>query len=377
MKTILVKAYVANNVGDDLFLKILFERYPKTHFLLLGNKKNTKFLKRYSNIKVIIPPDYMLFNRIVLKILDFESTKNLANKFRDYLWRIFFKSISVKIDGYVIIGGSMFIESNENEISLNDKTNLYATELIKKPKYIIGANFGPYKSNNYLNLYKEIFKKFNDICFREEFSSKLFINSIKTRYCADIVFQLKIPKIEKLPKSIGFSLIDLSRRDNLKKYENEYLKFIDHLIHHYDNLGYCIYLFSFCEVEGDEIAINRIMNILPIEIRKKVNIVLYKSNIDIFIKTFGKMEIIISTRFHAMILGILFKQKIFPIIYSEKMSNVLSDIEYKGTSIEINNLNVSKIDLITKEIHNNRILVESLHKSAHNHFIELDKFLPQ
>ena len=34
MKQILVKAYLANNLGDDLFLKVLFDRYPNIRWII-------------------------------------------------------------------------------------------------------------------------------------------------------------------------------------------------------------------------------------------------------------------------------------------------------------------------------------------------------
>ena len=63
----------------------------------------------------------------------------------------------------------MFIEVKPNHVSLNDKTNLLATRLIKKPKFVIGANFGPYKSNSYLDLYKLIFNEFKSILLFKPF----------------------------------------------------------------------------------------------------------------------------------------------------------------------------------------------------------------
>ena len=53
MKNILVTAYTSFNVGDDLFLKILFERYPDHQFILFTSEtRYISHLKQYKNVKV-------------------------------------------------------------------------------------------------------------------------------------------------------------------------------------------------------------------------------------------------------------------------------------------------------------------------------------
>lgn len=375
MKTILVKAFVANNIGDDLFLQILLSRYPNCKFILIGQKKYTQFLSKHDNVEIIPPPDCRLISRFIIKAIKIIASEKIAEQFKYLIWYTFYKFISKRIDGYLIIGGSMFIEVRANHVSLNDKINLLATRLIKKPKFVIGANFGPYASNSYLDLYKLIFNEFDDVCFREGYSNQLFNNAKNIRYSSDIVFQFEVPKVKKEAKCVGFSIIDLSNRPSLEKHKEEYIKVINQLITYYENSGYTIYLFSFCKAEGDEKAIRIILSSLPDELKTKINIVLYNGKINEFLEKFGKMEIFISTRFHAMILSMLFGQNIYPIIYSNKMRNVLSDINYKGTSLNIDSLSNADINKITNEINNNIIPIESLPKNSENQFLKLDEFL--
>lgn len=52
--TILVCAYFANNLGDDLFLKILIERYPNVKWeLLTANRNYKKLFKDLKNVNII------------------------------------------------------------------------------------------------------------------------------------------------------------------------------------------------------------------------------------------------------------------------------------------------------------------------------------
>ncbi len=95
---IYVNAYLENNLGDDLFIKILTERYKKHKFYSI-----TKGFKNYTknNFKVYS-------NKYIFKVLKkFELEKYLANKF----------------DLVITIGGSMYQENNDNnrDFSLRKK----------------------------------------------------------------------------------------------------------------------------------------------------------------------------------------------------------------------------------------------------------------
>src|SRR5690625_7411366 len=53
-KRILVSAYFAKNVGDDLFLKVLFDRYPHVQWdLLTANRNYQELFKDYDHVRII------------------------------------------------------------------------------------------------------------------------------------------------------------------------------------------------------------------------------------------------------------------------------------------------------------------------------------
>ena len=103
-----------------------------------------------------------------------------------------------------------------------------------------------------------------------------------------------------------------------------------------------ITLFSFCECDGDLRAINEIIS--KIEDKKNINIVNYKDNISLFLSKWRSNEYIISTRFHATILAIKYKQKFLPLSYSDKTKNYLKDIYEKIKFYDLKNLNYSNLD---------------------------------
>lgn len=51
MKKIIIYAYTKFNLGDDLFIKVLCERYPKTKFIIYAPKDYKKCFKDIKNIK--------------------------------------------------------------------------------------------------------------------------------------------------------------------------------------------------------------------------------------------------------------------------------------------------------------------------------------
>lgn len=142
--------------------------------------------------------------------------------------------------------------------------------------------------------------------------------------------------------------------------------------------GKKIYLFSFCKYEGDEVGIKKITDTLPDEYKSKINIVKYNGkpgNLIDFIKKYSMMEMFICTRFHSIILSMLYKQKILIMSYNQKINNLLKDFENEYKIIEINkNLDLSKINYSDFKDISDRTL-QNIIESSKKHFIELDKVL--
>ena len=174
MKKILVNAYLSLNFGDDLFLKILFERYNNVKWVL--NSGDNRYLKIFKDIEL----EENTWTKILkkLKIKKFHSIN-----FQKY-------------DAGVYIGGSMFMESQTWKLDY-DKLRYLLNGFNKhsKPYYILGCNFGPYSSKEYEEKYKTLFLKAEDICFRDRYSYEIFKELSNVRKRSDIVFQLKPKKV--------------------------------------------------------------------------------------------------------------------------------------------------------------------------------------
>lgn len=322
-----VFAYTNTNLGDDLFLYILCNRYKNKKFFI--ETSNPNCIKKL-NIKNLHPinKDALLF-RIERKLF---STSNIKK---------FYMKLIGGIDTYIQIGGSFFMEENNWKINLKRHNKFLNREI---PYYLLGCNFGPYKSNEYIKEWKEQFKNYKDICFRDQKSLELFKDLENVRVSNDIVFSLKKyfnPQAIK-KKRVSISVINLESREELNKFEEVYCKKIAEIARNFTEIGYEVVLLSFCKNEGDTIAANKIKNIID----RDVEILEYNGNIETYIKEIMESELLIATRFHAMILGLVYNIPILPLIYSNKMLTVLEDINFKGDIVNIDYIEHLDFELI-------------------------------
>lgn len=358
MKKIMIYAYTKFNLGDDLFIKILIDRYPNTKFILYAPTRYKNIFEESKNLKVI--PNDTFFVRGCNYVL-----KNIRHNFlRDF--------IAKRCDGVVYIGGSLFIQRDNWKKSFENKKSM---RVKNKPFYLLGANFGPYKDNDFYFKYKEIFREYTDICFREKYSYDLFKDLNNTRIAADIVFQLNQTRIKSKTNNIVISVIKPSIRQDLKNYDEIYYNKIKDITTCFIDNGYKVTLMSFCQGEGDEEATKEVKDLIPKEYLKSVSSYFYKTNINEALKIVEESCFVVATRFHSMILGWLYNKPVYPIVYSRKMTNVMNDIGFNGYSVSFSNLSDLQTDEVLQSIETNKIDISSQISNSEKHFYKLDDFL--
>ncbi len=314
MKKVFIMAYLRKNLGDDLFIKMLLEKYTNLDFYIKYDKHEfLDFFKKYDNLHILYGKD-----------TDEELYNSDVN---DY-------------DAYIYIGGSIFMEGG---VCYNLSEKFY--DFVKrckennKPFCYISCNYGPYKTQEYFDLSRKNFMTCTDICFRDLYSYNLFSDIENVRYAPDFVFSYKLPEVSKIKNSVGISVIDLGIRNDLKDKNEDYIQFLCKNISNYINSGSEVYLFSFCEHEGDEITINTIMNNFPNE--SKIHSVKYTGDLDEYLQKYNQMEYMICARFHAMILSTIAKQKIYVMSYSKKIDRVIDDLELNIPILHFNELDAN------------------------------------
>lgn len=359
-KKILVCAYFAKNIGDDLFLKVLFDRYPHVNWeLLTANRNYLQIFKAYKNVKIIY------------SYRDIHIGKHHFNLF--FLVYQFVRYIK-KYDAVVNIGGSIFMQSPAWQMKLAERD--YLTSKLKAEKnFILGANFGPFQDDNFVSQYHELFTKYDDVCFRDSYSYNLFKDLENIRVAPDVVFNFKDKQADHCEKTIGFSTIHLKGRTELKKYTEQYNQKIAQLTEGYIEAGYQVKLFSFCENEGDLEGIHKIKNEVDAKYMNQISVIHYTGDFDKFLHEFKSCERIIGTRFHSLILAILYNLPFYPLIYSKKTSNFLADLgfENQGHHIkDIENLTINHVIAIESF---SQMKDEQVFLDANRQFEKLDEFI--
>lgn len=329
-KKCLVIGYVNRNFGDDLFFHILFTRYPNMEFyfyppsLLLNQYKN--IFEKNKNVVFYDNEEYYL--RVKEEINDDSVPINLFPMICER---------TQTVDSYINIGGSIFIQNdnwkNDDRIKLKELMS-------DKASFIIGCNFGP-GDKEYYKFYKNWFKKFDDICFRDDNSYDMFKDLENTRKADDIVLLDKYKKhilTTRNKKSLGISVLGINKQN--KNY-HKYINFIKKITDYFSKKGFKVNYFSFCENEGDLETIKDIVKI--IEMKDDVNIINYEDNILSFLKQWYKNKYVICTRFHASILALKYNQNFISIGYSDKTKNFLKNINENIKVYDINELD--KLDI--------------------------------
>jgi len=361
-KRVIIYGYTRINLGDDLLIQTLSHRYPRTTFILYAPSIYKKIFTPCTNIKIYSSSNY--FAKFINFIGRFLGKCNLYESM-----------LARTCDACVCITGSLFIQKDKNWKSYY---NYFQERKINKlPFFLIGANFGPYTDDEFLNSFQRLFSTYDDICFRENYSKNIFTKLSNVRVAPDAVFTNKYilsigKKIKSTSKSILISLIDLSSRPALAKFERDYLSAIEYACKYFSAIGYKIKLVSFCGIEGDEIACNKILKNLG-DCNSSVEF--YRGDIYKTIDILASAEIIIASRFHAMIVGWLLGKKVLPICYSKKTVHVLEDIQYNDPYIEINEMKSEDcIYLMHKNSRYNFDFTQTI-SEAEKQFEKLDRFI--
>lgn len=355
MKNIFLQAYYHGNLGDDLFIKILCQRYPDIRFDLIIAGNNDNRIDSIPNLNLIRRD---VAYRVKNKLITGFTKKSMASR------------MAAKSECAILLGGSMFMEMGESKW----KRILagYREICSAAPHYfIIGANFGPYHTDGFLKEYHDFFADTDSVSFRDKWSAQLFPD-IKNISCSpDIVFQLDMPKAEK-KKRIAVSPIWIDDREEFAgsdKYYSTLAKFCDEAA----GKGYEIDLIGFCREQNDDRACGKIVSNASDDAKKHIHTVIYNGDIDSVLSVIASAEAMVATRFHAMILGFLAECMVYPVIYSNKMENVLNDLDYKGQFAHLKTLSQLNTDMVLDE--NNRANISEFVRLSQNQFNALDKYL--
>jgi len=113
---------------------------------------------------------------------------------------------------------------------------------------------------------------------------------------------------------------------------------------------------------------------MDMKLKDKINIYNYKDNIIEALNVMADSQIIVGSRFHANILGLVLQKTIIPIAYSDKTINVLKDMNFKGKIFDIRDMDSFDVNILTDEDLLYKFDTSSLKLSAEEQFKKLDEF---
>ena len=351
-RKVLIYGYTRVNFGDDLFFKILVERYPNIDFYMLAEV------------------DYSA----IIRAKNFHTIKrNRINKI--FASHIPYQFYLHRFDAIICIGGSIFMEvGTSGRNSFTRFLLKYKRSFPGVPIYIIGSNYGPERTSAFRESVKGLFTFVESVSLRDSFSYNIFKENPRVVCAPDVIFQLAVgAKSEEQSNIVGFSLIDLPSRAQLCEYADSYEEFVLHHIGKSIAEGKQVRLLSFCTFEGDKVACERMVAKLDSEAQKQIEVVAYEGDIESFLNSLREVDLLYASRFHAAILGLAMQIPTIPVVYSDKTLNVLRDLEYKGDIVDIRSIGDISQKLTTQVMEQEAI--KTLQKEAQNHFNAVDEMI--
>lgn len=383
-KRVKIKAYAAGNLGDDLFIELLCSRYPEVRFYLCGSKKFSDLYRKIPNLK------YYSYdtNAVRIQMALYRLLANAVNCVcgREVLCQMTTdvarnKKYERKADVNVYIIGSGFMNSVE-ECEISDQKLSEERQYYKLHPYLLGCNFGPYAHDVYLEMYRELFQDTADLCFRDSYSLGLFSMVKTARMAADIVFCYPVEKVQlehtHLPENyLLISVANLGKdRDEASGYITDYTEMLRRLVVDRNNRHLHTVFLGFSREQGDDLAIYDVLHDIQCPDLNHVYCYPDISSLQA-LSLFQNADYVIATRYHAMILALLFGKKVCPICYSEKMIHVLEDISPHAKCVtlqELKQLDISQIEY-EKTVQIGEDQRKALVASANTQFRELDRVL--
>lgn len=359
MKNVMLYAYTHYNLGDDLFIKTICERYPNTNFLLLAPRGYCMTFSNLKNLK-IIKSDSVLFR----------SGKLIATALNKK--QILYSFLARKCHLQIYAGGSIFIQHDHWK---EDYINVQAMATKKIPFFVLGANFGPFYEQGFLQAYYKLFCHLTDICFRDHYSYSLFKELPNVRLATDMIFQMEPIYLRNAEQSVIISVIKPSIRKSLQGYDEIYYNKMREIICCFLKEGYHVTLMSFCEYERDHEAIENILAPLSKPYINHIHTFYYKHDLEEALKLISSCTFVVATRFHAMILGWLYQKSVFPIAYSSKMTNMIKDVNFQGDYVQFHELETLEAETVYQSMNRNRIDVTKQIIKAKEQFMKLDMYI--
>ena len=332
-------AYMQQNLGDDLLVRMLCERFSDVEFHAECNERSATAFSALGNFRRMS----RLPRRLDAALAKMRIPLHVDRWFAARALR---RCVAV-----VNIGGSIFIQGDDWRARMAARRARFASG---KPSFVIGANFGPYSDDDFLREMRDVLKGSRDLCLRDRYSVDLLDDLGNVRYAPDVV--LSLPPIEcEAGKTAVISVIDLESRPDLRAHSTAYTAALVEMVEACNRAGLEVVLMGFCEYERDGDATRRVLDALGgAGGSARVRAYSYRGDVDEALLLIASASLVVATRFHAMILAWAFGVPVLPVSYSEKTAQVIQDMAFPGPWVrleELESLSVGEVvaDVLSSE----------------------------
>ncbi|MGM9658369.1 MAG: polysaccharide pyruvyl transferase family protein [Eubacteriales bacterium] len=319
MKKVLVHGYTMDNLGDDLFFRVLASRYPDVLFYL--PTLNVHYREKYADLPNLI-------------VIDFLGISKVTTHKVYVLPKLYSRCCIKKFDAVVCIGGSLFIDRKnptpKDRLEAENYSFICDWEIAEKagvPYFVLGANWGPCYNNYFFDYFSRAFDSLTDLCFRDSYSAQLFAGKPSVRQSGDILMGNKLITdavcSAKKKKQVAISVVDAERKCETACSARAYEARLAQICAEFVQKGYEIVLMSFCKSEHDEDTINRIAE--KLDRKGHIHILNYRDNWQELLQAMAESEVVLASRFHAAVLGWTVGTPVYSIMYGNKTLHLMED----------------------------------------------------
>ena len=362
----LLFACIEKNIGDDLFVRTVCERYPHTTFFITSDAEYGS-LAKIPNLR--FDPHLKKWMRA--------SNMGHGSAWKNAVGRLLCRCCRLRVPACrcaVNIVGNSF--KNQNYQGPADARWMRERLGLAKEYFLLSTNFGPYTDPRWKQDFEEIFPQMQDVCFRDKDSFELFRQIPTVRYAPDAILSLGRQPSPKNGNTVLLSVLDCrmpERGPTLNQTGPIYETLMARCADFYVEQGLLVVLVE-SNAEQDHPAAERIL--AQCRNRQKVDVFAYDGNLEPLWQLYASAQKVIATRLHTIILSWLFDVPVVPIVYDIKVDNILRSYEFTGTRYDIHELDMVQPDTIERAFGAYSYQVpEELIRAADGQFAALDRVL--
>ena len=359
-------ACIEKNIGDDLFIYAVTQRYPKINFIISSDADYLK-VNEINNLYYSSIINYWL--KFANNASD-NCLKRCIASIIEKLFRLFLK----RLDSIYIVGNAF---KNMNYKGFYQIKWLKNRIKISKNFYLISTNYGPTNNDAWEKDCRNVFSSITDICFRDKKSYELFKDMKNVRYAPDAVISLEVKKRNVNEKKyIIISVIDCkmdSRPNNLQQISLNYEDKMVSLINSFNENGIDIILLN-SNTDQDGPASKRIYD--NCKTKDMVFIYNYNGDLNEIFGLFEQAKGIIATRLHTIILAWKYDIPVIPIVYDIKVENLLKSYHFNENKWDICNIDeIDYLSVLNSFKNYSYVLSKQILIDANKQFLKIDTHL--